>query len=926
MLDCEKSAESKRKSNRSTTTSENTPPTPSPQQQQPAQQNSSGSESNLLNRGHIMNTSSGEMNMRKVALLRQLWNKDGKRYGDINPDLLPKSSGGRSPQFRRIHRRSLVHSPNSSQCEECAKLCCNQSNDEDELIAPKGLNFQSVDTANCSTPYNKHRYSEVHDFSGFTCFASPIKSSSDIQDTSEGSMTDTSSKRNKKPIKSHSLPSTKAPVAKDLMTELDTFKSEESLTTDHRHNIDINQRNKINPEPTANNQSSNNNNNVIDQTSVADTVTPLTVNPSADSVIKLSVTNPLTNNSESIVSRISNTEIETSSGHATDTPSTEMCSISLNEREDNNANDIRTTSDLDAIEKEIDNFVAQILIDNLNNVVELPKCVSDCMNENERCIELNARNDDIKNGNTPSNIHVYTATTTIEIYEDNLSGNTRFSSVKVDDLNNGDFNVTQTIYFPRYSAESKGDVSIYSSLCSEIESLENSDNSSLSFIPVNTGSTYPLTDRSHPIVVQRLANMQRTHSLEVRPSSASDYGDNGGNESDETSSLVDSLEEPLSPKHGAENQAKMYRDKIEAFFVPIVDDIQQSSEQSEVAISVRLPNKIRERLEKRQDEMNQKRVKEQQRRQELEHKQIGTSHNNSKADEKRPSKISPSKFKSNEPGLVGVVGKTGKVKKCERKQFEPPKVEKPKGKKTQKALRSEIGLLESYTIDTRGNIQFRNGENHRGDKAILKQQPQRKIGTVVPPKKDEIINIKNGLDKQSKSTKELNNESIKRDVQHMTLYETTGTELTPDLDGGPKRMYQKTEIHEGEKQIEILEIVECDEISSEESNSNRSSKSSGHMKRSRIPIPIKKSTRQIVRGNRSNNSSREPSPVPMITRPIHTPGSNRVDRVIADLLIEAINRPEEIGIEVIRSSKEFRTKAGIKKKPKRTKRSPINHG
>lgn len=63
----------------------------------------------------------------------------------------------------------------------------------------------------------------------------------------------------------------------------------------------------------------------------------------------------------------------------------------------------------------------------------------------------------------------------------------------------------------------------------------------------------------------------------------------------------------------------------------------------------------------------------------------------------------------------------------------------------------------------------------------------------------------------SSSIKKSQSSPAKGAIKKMTIFQTQSDIITPDKESGPKRFYQKTEINDGEKRIEILEIVECSE-------------------------------------------------------------------------------------------------------------------
>ena len=197
------------------------------------------------------------------------------------------------------------------------------------------------------------------------------------------------------------------------------------------------------------------------------------------------------------------------------------------------------------------------------------------------------------------------------------------------------------------------------------------------------------------------------------------------------------------------------------------------------------------------------------------------------------------------------------------------------------------------------------------------------------PKKSDVITIKRSSHQTKKSTITSHTSSnstnqrrkeVIKDVQQMTLYQSQADLITPDTDCGPRRMYQKTEFHDGEKRIEILEIVECidsscsstpeeDDRSPVEDDQHSSSSfyhTSRSSKSSKIPIPVFKSSTQpnvVPSATPQRKSNRENSAGKIYVKNIHN-NNSKVDQMIADLLIEALNHPKELGIELINSPKD----------------------
>lgn len=414
-------------------------------------------------------------------------------------------------------------------------------------------------------------------------------------------------------------------------------------------------------------------------------------------------------------------------------------------------------------------------------------------------------------------------------------------------------------YFPSYSlVESRGDVSSYTSQYSETEADP--------IGAVTSGSAYPDLDYPYQVVVTRLSALPRTVSMEVQPSSTSaEEGVDYDSADDDTVSLVDSLDDPLSPKPRRKKLSATPR-SAEAFFVPIADTPPPKSLQ----VAEAMPDKLKERLDSRQKNRDQKKEVE------------------SKKKIRKVQRVIERKV----PKIEVMTKKAPKTRNSSSSSTPVPKP----AAKAKKNVRKEIGMLESYKIDARGNMQFLN------EKKAFKtlENPTRKNSNGV-------------IDKMEERRKQ-----IMKDVQQMTLYQQA--DLTPDIEGGPRRMYQKTEIQEGDKRIEILEIVECIDTSPEQSpqpprykttmksrTPMKSKTPRSKLESPKVPskIPVSKPNQKQFQRVRSG-SSRESSP-----------NNNPVkEKAIADLLIEAFNNNDEANVEFV-ASKEYLKPPMRKNAPKK---------
>uniref|UniRef100_A0AAG5CPX8 Uncharacterized protein n=1 Tax=Anopheles atroparvus TaxID=41427 RepID=A0AAG5CPX8_ANOAO len=534
-------------------------------------------------------------------------------------------------------------------------------------------------------------------------------------------------------------------------------------------------------------------------------------------------------------------------------------------------------------------------------------------------------------------------------------------------------------YFPSYGLET--DPSDNTDIASEPEPLLLSK--------IGTGSTYPESGLARggagaggsggggSVVVPRFSAMPRTESMEVQPSSTNSdeyeerrrrrHGDSSDSDSDD--SLVDSLDgygslPPAAETHGRRKQKQPpagestttptgassstdkspRHEKGEAFFVPIHAETTGETLRlhERVVVADTMPLKIKERLNNRRRLMNWKKEQE-----------------NLKKQRKMMRTIEQRRFYG-EPAIQ-VISTIDKA--ISRKEYIPPAVKKAvfgggsaragaigtaalpltaatpfRAMKPKKragagaALRTELGMLESYKIDGKGNMQIqtpatgataasagaaRKGATkspwtERRGQAKAKETPATTGsgsmgGLTTASTTVGSVGRSSGTRTASRG-QDVRRKQVLKDVQQMTLYPQA--DLTPDIEGGPRRMYQKTEIQEGDKHIEILEIVECADSAprmrhggrparvhsgSRSRHSGGGSHSKNH--RSRIPVPIYRFGLY-----RRSGSSREGSP-------LSSGGavSAKVDRMIADLLLEAlVSNPDDVGVKFVKTPEALR--------------------
>lgn len=494
-------------------------------------------------------------------------------------------------------------------------------------------------------------------------------------------------------------------------------------------------------------------------------------------------------------------------------------------------------------------------------------------------------------------------------------------------------------YFPSYSlVESRGDVSSYTSHASDQEPE--------AIGHVNSGSAYPELDYPYQVVVTRLSAIPRTMSMEVQPSSTSAEEELDGAEydscDDDSISLVDSLDDPLSPRPIRKIRPKK---SAEAFFIPISDPANRIDEN--LLVSDAMPDSLKERLDSRQFRREMKKESDQKRKrwkvEQYSFERIG----------RKPVKvIDRVARKENIPLQRKSKAKPFRDSSSSTTVSSSKKPSNVKPQSNKNGLRKEIGMLESYKIDARGNMQFKAGKtiqepisSRRAFKALPLDEPFVREPVVTSQKKTkskpEPVRSVPKIDRMDERRKQ-----IIKDVQQMTLYQQA--DLTPDIEGGPRRMYQKTEIQEGDKRIEILEIVECVDTTPESSPARwtrgsdktprnpgltprgvvlqRSSKTpkgtkvdTSHdrtQKTSSQKVSSKSST--TLKTPKSNGTQRLSKSTSRDSSPNPTVKVNpSKDRAIADMLIDAMNSNEDPNIEFVQSPKDHLKPSGKRAVPRK---------
>lgn len=219
-------------------------------------------------------------------------------------------------------------------------------------------------------------------------------------------------------------------------------------------------------------------------------------------------------------------------------------------------------------------------------------------------------------------------------------------------------------------------------------------------IPVHTGSSYPNADYPQiPIMIPR--TIYRSESTEAQISTRSPI-----DEDDSDESLIDSLEDQSSPSHSPINEMSVKYEKGEAFFVPIVD----SDNKIEFGLASNMPDRLRDKLTQRQKHLDHKKQEESTKKQKKMKKII--DRNKSKDNEivgkhgvKMKTTISSSSISSTTKSSKSS-SKSDHNNASSSSSAAAAVLSSMKASKN-KFLRTEVGLLETYTIDARGNIKFK---------------------------------------------------------------------------------------------------------------------------------------------------------------------------------------------------------------------------
>lgn len=360
---------------------------------------------------------------------------------------------------------------------------------------------------------------------------------------------------------------------------------------------------------------------------------------------------------------------------------------------------------------------------------------------------------------------------------------------------------------------------------------------------IGTGSPYSKPAEVPQVVVPRFSALPRTSSMEVNTSSA----ESEDKESD-TVSLVDSLEDPHSPR--IDGNFNNYDDKLvrgdmnltpilpdnsdktdkkksktpkpSTFFIPI-----ESNQTETKAVSDLMPTKVREKLAKRQ--------------QKREEKMLQTK-----------SKFSSPRSDSNyisasDNQLHFVVDTSSDFNLNSTPNL--PHVNYMKQKKRSKPLLPSIESIRRIKVD-------------KCDKEPKPKSVKRKS-----------ISKENSTEYHQSKAKQWMPKTRNKMQEKLTPIYTSKNEYVYDAE--PRRIYHKTEFSNNNKRIEILEIMEC--VDGTEKNQMFKGKS-------KIPVLINQKLPKI------NDKSNKPSFLDFDKVEIDP----KLDQLIANILIDTLNNSTEV--------------------------------
>lgn len=378
---------------------------------------------------------------------------------------------------------------------------------------------------------------------------------------------------------------------------------------------------------------------------------------------------------------------------------------------------------------------------------------------------------------------------------------------------------------------------------------------------IGTGNYFPNYD-DNP-VVPRFSAFPHTDSMEVNTSSSDDTDLMGS----DCTSLVDSLDDPNSPRsvllrkaytnrrgelvrsaidvldllpeNVHSEEATTPKDKGESFFIKIKDDYDCDKEN--VNVADRMPEKIKQRLYRRHRKREQR--------------------------------------------LESARRTRGKQRDAGRRHEQPARARRDAERDCVAIVNALIDdVITKIAQDEYKHMRIRRRPSKmvasKSDDNVTKRTWKTELEPIHD--RDPFKSIKNNISKYD--TIHLGKQKSERHQIHGKLSLLTRPTLATD-DRAAKRIYQKSEIHDGNKCIEILEILEYvngSQSSSETTNSDENQNLTLRNKKSRIPIPISE------KFQRSPNTDSPKSKIRPLSLPRATERNGNTSQLIANMLLEAL--------------------------------------
>lgn len=407
----------------------------------------------------------------------------------------------------------------------------------------------------------------------------------------------------------------------------------------------------------------------------------------------------------------------------------------------------------------------------------------------------------------------------------------------------------------------------------------------------SVGSGNYFIDIEDPVVVPRFSALPHSDSMEVNTSSSDDVDIIGS----ECPSLVDSLDDPNSPRsmlqkrsynkrselvrsaidvldllpEGAFLNESQPKEKSEAFFIRIKDN-DCDCEKENIIVAEHMPEKIKERLYRRHKKRElrmecAKRKKIKQYKLEIDKQRNHESIISKKEIEKDCVAVLNSlineviaKIAQEEYKYMRIKQKSNNNNFINKKLGTPLKNETSQKRSTWKKDGDSLSSIGSSKKTKYRNLNLRNIDNNKNDYSL--------------------------------------HDHIKRTKERHQVYGKLSLQTHPPIisdEKQPKRIYQKSEIHDGNKCIEILEILEyvsSSQSSPETTNSDENLNSNySKNRKSRIPIPIYE--RVSTLSNKKIQRAYKSSP---ILNYEETYKSNCPTNICSDILDNDINLNEAI--------------------------------